>query len=244
MHKIHLLKSATFLILILLLQTGCRKMAINEKPTVHILEPQLNLILQRDTTLVIIAEPHDADGSIIKIEFYMNDILVKTINSAPYLIDVQFSIKTHAGKYNIKVVAYDNNGDTGEDVIQIEVLSYLTLWLGRYQGKLHQWSSYPRVVDGHTIIATDHSYGKVTIDVVKSTQDSCLDLKGYYNDTIPFNHFGLKFSNNGTHFSSSGGGSTYSSLNIKFELDTLNYASFQKCGIPRSQSTDFKISKN
>lgn len=155
MHKIHLLKSATFIILILLLQTGCRKMAINDEPTV----------------------------------------------------------------------------------------SYLTLWLGRYQGKLHQWSSYPRVVDGHTIIATDHSYGKVTIDVVKSTQDSCLDLKGYYNDTIPFNHFGLKFSNNGTHFSSSGGGSTYSSLNIKFELDTLNYASFQKCGIPCSQGTDFKISK-
>jgi hypothetical protein len=74
----------------------------------------------------------------------------------------------------------------------IEPISYLDQWTGNYEGTSHHWSSYPGA--GYQEWHDNHFYKKVRVNVSKSSQDSCLDLRITYNDSVIVTREDLKFS--------------------------------------------------
>jgi hypothetical protein len=121
--------------------------------------------------------------------------------------------------------------------------SYLSKWLGTYEGTSHHWSSYPsgNLTDPFIV---NHSYEKVQVNVQKSNIDSCLNFLITYNDSVIDKKSDLQFSVSGIHHSQWGGGSGFGSLDVTFASDSIHYNNFQKCGIPCSSGTDFVIARH
>ena len=227
-----------------LLNLGCEKNEENEHPTVRFLQPDSNLVIDKDTLISFVVEPFDKDGTIDKVEFLLNETVVKTISEPPYSFDWNIETEKNIGNNKIKAIAYDNNGAKGEEGIMIEIKSYLSKWVGKYGGTSHHWSSYPAEIDGQLQFITNESFRNVSADVSIGEKDSCLNFKITYNDTILNTKENLLFSTLGVHFSEWGGGSGYGSLYISFKSDSMYYYSFQKCGIPCSSGIGFDIEKD
>ena len=112
---------------------------------------------------------------------------------------------------------------------------YLDPCLGVYDGSSEHWS-ISQGVSSSTI-------KKVTVDVQKSSLDSCLNLTITYNDTIVDLKKDLKFSPSGKYYSQWGSASTAGGLTINFIADSLKYSSYQSGGIMSSYGTKFSIKK-
>lgn len=229
----------TTLSLCLLLNPGCEIWEKNKNPTLGFLQPDSNLIVDKDTLISFVVEPFDKDGTIDKVEFFLNDSLVNTISDPPYSYDWNIETEKNIGINRIKAIAYDNNEAKGEGEIIIEIKSYLSKWIGTYGGTSHHWSSssYPAQPK------TNDSNRNVSVDVIIGEQDSCLNFVITYNDSIIDIKENLLFSNLGAHFSQRGYGSGYGFLNISFKSVSLHYKKFQKCGIPCSSGINFDIKK-
>lgn len=86
-------------------------------PYVKITEPEDDQELS-DTTFTVKAEAY-SEHRIIKVEFYWDDTLVKTVTSTPY--EATYSVSEDVeDKHNIKVIAYDGKGDAMDDEINVE----------------------------------------------------------------------------------------------------------------------------
>ncbi len=74
--------------------------------------PTLDLIVDStakvDTQVTITATASDTDGTIIKVEFYVDNILIATNSNAPYTA----TWKAITGSHTVKVIATDNRGLT------------------------------------------------------------------------------------------------------------------------------------
>jgi hypothetical protein len=241
--KAHKTLFLTILMLCVLLNPGCEKKEENENPTLRFLQPDSNIIVDKDTLISFVVEPFDKDGVIDKVEFILNDILVNTVSKPPYSYDWAIETEKNIGNNRFKAIAYDNSGAKGEGEIIIEIKSYLSKWIGNYGGTSHHWSSFPTVTNGEWQFITRDSYRNVFVDVIFGEQDSCLNFVIAYNDSIIDTKGNLLFSNIGVHFSQWGGGSGYGSLNISFKYDSLLYNNFQKCGILCDSGIDFDIKK-
>jgi hypothetical protein len=85
----------------------------NQAPTVSITNPLHNYEERSSVDLDITAVASDNDGSITKIEFYVDDVKLGEDNSAPY--SYHWSNNDN-GTYQIKVIAYDNENATSGDL--------------------------------------------------------------------------------------------------------------------------------
>lgn len=83
--------------------------ATNNPPAVRILSPANNTESTAPATINMSAEALDSDGTVSKVEFYQNDILLTTLNSAPFTYNWG---SVSAGNYSLKAVAYDDKGAT------------------------------------------------------------------------------------------------------------------------------------
>ena len=229
---------STIVSLIFLLNLGCEKKEENENPTLRFLQPDSNIVIDKDTLISFVVEPFDKDGTIDKVEFLLNDTIVKIISKPPYYYDWNIETEKNIGNNYLKAIAYDNHGAKGEVGIMIEIKSYLSKWVGVYGGTSYHWRkvSYPLI--------NNESFKKVSVDVSIGEQDSCLKFIITYNDTIIGTNVNLLFSNLGVHFSQWGIGSGYGFLKINFKSDSLYYYNFQKCGMPCSSGVDFNIEKD
>lgn len=93
----------------------------NGKPIVSLKLPT-DPFFTMNSNILLRADAYDYNGSINKVEFYLNDNLVGTDTSAPY----SFTISNPSeGKPKIKVAATDNDGNvTFSDPFEINVLGY------------------------------------------------------------------------------------------------------------------------
>lgn len=123
---------------------------------------------------------------------------------------------------------------------KIDNSSYLDKWVSVYAGTSHHWGNYPVSMDS---FVRTQKYKHVLAEVGKGDFDSTLNLTLIFDSITTITHIDLKFSDSGNHFSDSGGGSSYASLDIYFIADSLYYKSFNKCGIPCSVGVDFSIKK-
>jgi len=87
-------------------------------PTVSITSPATTSSFTAPATISIAATATDADGSVSHIDFFSNDSLIHSEWTAPYEFDWT---DVTAGDYTLRAVAYDNDGNTASDTIQIKV---------------------------------------------------------------------------------------------------------------------------
>ena len=81
----------------------------NSAPQVSVTAPTNNASYMVDQQFALKANASDSDGSVAKVEFFVNGSLVATENTAPY--ETTTSIST-VGFYDITAVATDNDGAT------------------------------------------------------------------------------------------------------------------------------------
>lgn len=89
---------------------------LNELPLITLTSP---LTGSFDTNEILLsADAFDTDGTVTKVEFYANDILIRTDQSAPY----SFVWNAENGIYNIKAIVFDNeSGSTVSDEVTITI---------------------------------------------------------------------------------------------------------------------------
>ncbi len=91
----------------------------NTPPSVSIVTPSHNENFLAPATFNITANASDADGSVARVEFYIDSILVNTDYTAPYSYSIS---NVAAGSYTIFAKAYDNEGASNvSDVITVNV---------------------------------------------------------------------------------------------------------------------------
>ncbi|MFD6735022.1 glycoside hydrolase family 48 protein [Micromonospora aurantiaca] len=86
---------------------ACNGAQTNQPPTVSLSVPSGPFEAPADVPLTATAS--DADGTISKVEFYRNGLLVNTDTTAPYGYDL---LDLPAGSYTVQAKAYDNAGGT------------------------------------------------------------------------------------------------------------------------------------
>ena len=93
----------------------------NNPPSVVINSPTNNSTVS--ATITIIASASDTDGSITKVEFYVNQEKIYTDNTAPYEA-IWDTTKYPDGEYVIRVVAFDNDNQTASSYIYVVVNNF------------------------------------------------------------------------------------------------------------------------
>lgn len=82
----------------------------NQLPVISVTQPLNNDVLTSFQTLVIQTNTNDPDGTITKVEFFVNGSFVGEDIGAPYQMPYDFN---QLGTYDIVAIATDNAGDTG-----------------------------------------------------------------------------------------------------------------------------------
>ncbi|MBP6872990.1 MAG: hypothetical protein KBC43_13350 [Bacteroidales bacterium] len=118
---------------LMMVAVSCQKEKTNHAPTIRFTQPDSLLVVTHDTSLVFVAEPEDVDGNIIKVEFFINEAVVSTDLESSYVYEWLDAKLENAGNYRVRAVAYDNDGATGEDEIQIEIFDYREKFLGDFR---------------------------------------------------------------------------------------------------------------
>ena len=80
---------------------------VNAPPTVSITAPAANSIVTAPATFSITANAADADGTVARVDFYANNILIGTATAAPYTFTWA---NVPAGSYSLTARATDNLG--------------------------------------------------------------------------------------------------------------------------------------
>ena len=204
----------------------------NKAPTLRFVSPTTNVVT--DDTLTFLVEAMDEDGSIDKVDFYLNDSLVASVTQNPFKFDWLITAENKIGKYIVKAVAIDN--DEGKTSIEMMMLPNTLHWLGDYEGLAHYYHFDP------LNLAVEY-YKKIQVNVNENSSDGTIRLVLTHEDGSVVVNDNLDFSIAGQYFNQHGYGSAYGNLNIKFVQDSLNYRYFQKCGIPCDSSLDFVIGK-
>ncbi|NJL75327.1 MAG: hypothetical protein HC892_10130 [Saprospiraceae bacterium] len=98
----------------------------SQNPTVSFSQPANNQSFPTGTNLFVLVDASDSDGTIRDVVLYLNGILVRREAGAPYEWGKSTQNDTAlrnmaAGTYTLRAVATDNQGNTGEASIQIQI---------------------------------------------------------------------------------------------------------------------------
>ncbi|MBN1970993.1 MAG: hypothetical protein JXR48_18205 [Candidatus Delongbacteria bacterium] len=93
----------------------------NLPPTCEIVSPLDNSTFQIGDMIEIEVNAISGDGNIFKVEFYFNENLIYTEYDTPYAYNYDTS-NLSEGSYSIKAIVYDDNSETGEDQITINLV--------------------------------------------------------------------------------------------------------------------------
>ncbi len=90
----------------------------NLAPTVQITSPKNNDEFVEGSDVEIVAQPADENGTIVSVEFYRDDVWLETAGDSPYSVTWE---DVPTGSYELKAIAYDNEGAWAEDSVNITV---------------------------------------------------------------------------------------------------------------------------
>ncbi len=87
---------------------------INQAPLISIGLSDSNTLLNTGDTLQVVANVNDLDGTVVKVEFFINNTSVYISETPPHSWN---TVVEQAGIFEIKAIAYDNKGLTSESNI-------------------------------------------------------------------------------------------------------------------------------
>jgi len=102
--------------------------ASNTPPTVTFVTPASQQIFNEGTNLFVKVDATDSDGTVVGVQLYLNNTLVRDDTSLPFEWGSDLSMDAAlqnlvAGRYTLKVIARDDDGATRESSIEIEVIT-------------------------------------------------------------------------------------------------------------------------
>jgi len=98
----------------------------NVPPSCQIISPVNGAAITQGDNVIISVEATDTDGNINKVLFYINEIIVDSINNAPY--NYQWNITDYTiGNYKIKAIAEDNELALSSDSIIVTIKENLII---------------------------------------------------------------------------------------------------------------------
>ena len=112
----------------------CSRYSLNmTKPSVRITSPTSELVNTcfapngeaQFPAVTIRATADDPNGTVEKVEFYDNDNLLATFEKSPYTFKLE---NIAPGKHKVKVVATDNDGETGSATLELTFNAPTTTW--------------------------------------------------------------------------------------------------------------------
>lgn len=103
----------------------------NDPPSVSFQSPS-DSQFEEGASLGVVVNASDSDGTVTNVKLYLNDVLVRQENAAPYTWGTAGGqdaslLNMAAGNYQLKAVATDNDGATSEVIKQILVGSGISL---------------------------------------------------------------------------------------------------------------------
>ena len=120
MTKVFLKTVQILVILSLIFASGCEKDKENKPPTCNITNPQNNAQFTTDESISITVVAEDTDGTIAKVELYIDDIGYDEKSAFPYNFLINAG-KLAVGAHTLKAVAKDNKGAKAESTISIVI---------------------------------------------------------------------------------------------------------------------------
>jgi len=93
------------------------------KPTCTITSPTNGQEITKGETITISANATDSDGSIIKVEFFVDNISKGSATNPPYEYNWNTSGES-IGNYTIKATSTDNSGGSSSDEISVELIEF------------------------------------------------------------------------------------------------------------------------
>ena len=160
----------------------------DKNPKVSFVKPLNNEIFKAPANVSVEVNATD-EGSIAKVELYLNGALVSEDNLAPYLWGLRNAQITNmaAGTYTLKVVATDNTGNKGDTTINIVVSPAVAI--SEFSSAQNLFTVYPnpashelnirfsKAVLENTEIAIYNTIGEKVISQLISNSHSKINIK-------------------------------------------------------------------
>ncbi|MDA3881690.1 MAG: carbohydrate-binding protein, partial [Bacteroidales bacterium] len=155
-------------------------------PTVEITGPQENEQFIAPATIPVTSTATDSDGTIEHVDFYLNNETTPFHEewTAPY--DFNWDVP-QAGTYQLRAVAYDNEGNSSEDIISIQV----NIPQGPYNGTI---STIPGTIEFEHFDVGGNGFAYYDVDAGTNVDpapdfrtdedvdiETCTDTDGGYN---------------------------------------------------------------
>lgn len=99
---------------------------VNQSPICNLTNPTSGFEIEQGETITISAIAEDPDGTISEVIFYIDDVILGTLDSIPYDI-IWNTSNEELGIHSIKANAKDNNGDESTDEIGITLVRNLPI---------------------------------------------------------------------------------------------------------------------
>lgn len=104
----------------LYLAQRAKRFSTNNTPSVTLTSPNANQTFILGDTIPLTANASDSDGTIDKVNFMIDDVLFSTDPGTPF---VREFIPTAVGTYKISAIAFDNQGATKEEFVNVIVVA-------------------------------------------------------------------------------------------------------------------------
>ncbi len=143
-------------------------------PSVAFVTPTNNAVFTAGNNIELAVSASASNSSISNVKFYNGSTLLNTDNTAPYSYTWS---NVAAGTYQVKAIATDNDGKTGETTITIRI----NLAQGPYNGTLHVIPGTIQLehfdVGGNGFAYNDDSPGSQVTPVVNFRTDEDVDIE-------------------------------------------------------------------
>lgn len=155
-------------------------------PTIHIQSPSSNTLLNGHTLPISVSA--SAPRGVTRIEYYLDDLLIGSMNHPPFDTTLEIPSTTSKGLHSLKAVAYDDIDNSASDVVSIQttvdsqenILSVIDPKNGQF---IERTTGIYTIV---TSLKNPQSISNITIFAEQIGSQNKIMIEQFTNPTSPF----------------------------------------------------------